>query len=150
VVDSNWNGELRDDPLEVVGAVRLAIEMPDSRFVDRDSLEAPTIVADNSWDGYFVLGPEVSDWRRRDLHSAAVTMLKNGVPVATGSGAAVVGGPLEAFCWLGRELPRLGAALAPGDAIITGTLVWPVPVEPGDHIVADFGELGSVEVRFDV
>jgi 2-keto-4-pentenoate hydratase len=138
-----------EELLDLVETVRLAIEVPDSRFVDRDAIDAPNIVADNSWDGFYILGPRVADWRQRDLRAAEVRVLRNGVEAAAGSGGAVANGPLGAFCWLARELPRIGAALAPGDAIITGTLVWPVSVAPGDAFVADFGRLGTVEVRFD-
>jgi 2-keto-4-pentenoate hydratase len=145
----NWAELSNDELLELVETVRLAIEVPESRFRDRDSLDAPTIVADNAWDGYYLIGPEVADWRQRDLSADTVGMLLNGAVVASASGATVVGGPLSAFCWLARELPRLGATLAAGDVIITGSLTWPVAVQAGDAIVADFGGLGKVEVWFD-
>jgi len=32
--------------------------------------------------------------------------------------------------------------------VITGTCVPPVPVVPGDHVLMDFGELGTIEARF--
>jgi len=50
--------------------------------------------------------------------------------------------------WLANELSRLGIALAEGQVVTTGTCVAPLAVGPADHVFADFGTLGSVELRF--
>jgi 2-keto-4-pentenoate hydratase len=44
-----------------------------------------------------------------------------------------------------RILDALGEELRPGDRVITGSIVQ-LPVEPGDDVVADLGELGKVEL----
>jgi 2-oxo-hept-3-ene-1,7-dioate hydratase len=41
-----------------------------------------------------------------------------------------------------------GAALAPGDRIIAGSVVAPVAVAPGDELQVSFGPLGTLSVRF--
>jgi 2-keto-4-pentenoate hydratase len=38
--------------------------------------------------------------------------------------------------------------LQAGDVVMTGTCVVPVPVKPGDAVVADFGAFGRVSARF--
>jgi 2-keto-4-pentenoate hydratase len=136
------------DILSAVGTVRLAIEVPDAWFRDRDALAAPSIIADNSWSGFYVLGPRVDDWRGRDLASAAVVVRRNGEEVATGSGALISKGPVACLLWLARELRSQGLAMEPGQAVITGTCTWPVAVAAGDVVVADFGPLGSLSLGF--
>jgi len=44
-----------------------------------------------------------------------------------------------------RILHAVGERLEPGDRVITGSVVQ-VPVHRGDHVVADFGALGRVEL----
>jgi 2-keto-4-pentenoate hydratase len=41
-----------------------------------------------------------------------------------------------------------GAALAPGDRILAGSLAAPLLVAPGDAVSADFGPLGRLSLAF--
>jgi 2-keto-4-pentenoate hydratase len=59
----------------------------------------------------------------------------------------VLGDPLIALTWLANELSSLGIALQAGEVVTTGTCVTPLPIEPGDQVIADFGPLGKVTVR---
>lgn len=47
--------------------------------------------------------------------------------------------------WLRRGQSR--RALKRGDYITTGSVTAPIPVEPGQHVVADFGPLGRIELH---
>jgi len=65
-----------------------------------------------------------------------------------GVGANVLGDPRVALAWLLNEVTGLGITLAAGQVITTGTCAVPIPIGPGDAVLADFGVLGSVSVRF--
>jgi 2-keto-4-pentenoate hydratase len=139
------------DILGGVSTVRLALEIPDAHYRERDSLtHAPTIVADNAWAGHYVVGPAVPEWRRLNLTSSTAAIVKNGAVAEIGSGAFVIGGPVAAFLWLARALGEMGETLEPGQVVITGTCTPVVKVVAGDRIVADFGSLGTLSVAFDV
>jgi 2-keto-4-pentenoate hydratase len=60
----------------------------------------------------------------------------------------VLGDPRIALTWIANELSRLGVALREGEVVTTGTCMQPLDVLPGDHVTADFGRFGRVEVRF--
>ncbi|TMM08165.1 MAG: hypothetical protein E6G05_01810 [Actinobacteria bacterium] len=47
---------------------------------------------------------------------------------------------------VGRLLAVVGDCIRPGDRLITGAVVQ-VPVESGDHVIADLGVLGRAEAR---
>ena len=68
--------------------------------------------------------------------------------VAEGSGANVLEDPREALSWLVNDVGSRGVSIGAGELVTTGTCVVPVPVSPGDEILADFGVLGQVETRF--
>jgi 2-keto-4-pentenoate hydratase len=61
-----------------------------------------------------------------------------------GKGANVLGDPRVALTWLVNELAGLGITLRAGQVVTTGTCLTPLPIEPGDEVMADFGTLGRV------
>jgi 2-keto-4-pentenoate hydratase len=135
-----------DDVLAAVDALHLAVELPDSRFVDFAAVGPAQLLADAACASRFVLGPEVPGWRGLDLSTAGTALWINGVEAARGSGSAVLGDPRTALAWLAAELPRYGHRLRAGDVVTTGTTTPPPTIGPGDAVRADFGELGSVEL----
>lgn len=134
--------------LAAVEALHPAIEIPDSRYDDFTIVGAPQLIADNACAHWFVLGPPApADWRALDLVRHVATGRVEGRLVREGCGANVLGDPREALTWLVNELSGLGVPLRAGEVVTTGTCLVPLPVEPGDHVVADFGPLGCVEAR---
>ncbi|MFN0028579.1 MAG: 2-keto-4-pentenoate hydratase [Acidimicrobiales bacterium] len=131
-----------------VGELLPAIEVVDHRYPDW-SLGAPSIAADNAIHGHWVSGQPVGgDWRRFDLASHQVTARIGDAVVSTGSGANVLGHPLNALAWLANELPSYGKALRAGDLITTGVCTDVFSAAAGDEVTGDFGELGAVELRW--
>jgi 2-keto-4-pentenoate hydratase len=136
--------------LAEVDTLHPAIEVPDSRYEDFAKVGGPQLIADDACAHYFVLGPQTrADWRSKDLIEHAVRGIVSGRPPRDGKGANVLGDPRVALTWLANELSRLGIALGAGQVVTTGTCMTPLEIGPGDAVMADFGELGSVEVRFE-
>ncbi|MEM9626715.1 MAG: fumarylacetoacetate hydrolase family protein [Pseudomonadota bacterium] len=137
----------RDEVIDAVDALHLAIELPSSRFSDFASVGAAQLIADNACAHEFLLGPRVDDgWRDLDLSRHPVTCRSDGKIEHRGSGGAVLGDPRTALTWLANELSSLGLDLSEGQIVTTGTSTVPLPIEPGDHITADFSDLGRVTV----
>jgi 2-keto-4-pentenoate hydratase len=138
----------RDEVSGAVAALHGAIELVDTRWVDWFKVGVASIVADNGANGALVLGPAVADWRRIDLPRARAVLRFDGRVVAEGTGAAVLGNPLDALVWLANDLSGRGYGLRAGDAVTTGTVASVYFAEPGMTVTAEFGALGTVEVRF--
>jgi 2-keto-4-pentenoate hydratase len=134
---------------DAVGAMHLAIEIPDARFEVFDTIGAAQIAADDAFHAWFVLGKAVKNWRDLDLPTQPVRALKGDRVVGEGSGANALGDPRLALTWLANHLNRRGDRLKAGDVITTGTCVKPVDIAAGDVVVADFGPLGQVTAGFD-
>ncbi|WP_214401562.1 2-keto-4-pentenoate hydratase [Pseudonocardia lacus] len=131
-----------------VAALHLAVEVPDSRFVDFATVGGPSLVADAACAGFFVLGPEVPDWRGADLAARATRIEVNGETAAVGRGDAVLGSPVTALTWLARELSGLGRDLRAGEVVTTGTTTPPPAIGPGDEVRAHFEGYGEVGFSF--
>lgn len=137
----------RDEVLAAVDALYLAIELPSSRFSDFAKAGAAQLIADNACAHQFLLGPRAEDkWRDIDLSRHPVTCRVDGKIEHEGSGGAVLGDPRAALTWLANELSSLGIELAAGQIVTTGTSTIPLPIEPGDQIIADFGDLGEIRL----
>jgi 2-keto-4-pentenoate hydratase len=133
---------------EHIDALIPAIEIVDYRF-ESWAVGALRIAADNAIHGWWVRGEPVTDWRGHDLAASAVSVTRDGELVTTGSGAAVLGHPLNVMAWLADELPRFGRQLRSGDVVTTGVATDVFEADAGESCVADFGPFGRVEVAFD-
>jgi 2-keto-4-pentenoate hydratase len=85
-------------------------------------------------------------WRGLDLADHDVRALKGDEIVATGAGRAALGDPRLALHWLVNEVARYAEGIKAGDIVTTGTCVVPVPIEVGDHVIADYGTLGRMSI----
>jgi 2-keto-4-pentenoate hydratase len=132
--------------LAAVATLHPSIEVPDSRYEDFTVVGAAQLIADNACADYFVPGPAAPDnWRSLDLARHRVTGRVNAGPLREGVGANVLGDPREALVWLVNELSQLNLTLVAGQIVTTGTCLIPLAVQSGDHVVADFGRIGTVD-----
>lgn len=139
----------QDEVLAAVAALHAAIEVPDSRFEPFEKAGGAQLIADNACTHDFVLGPAMPDvWRETDLSQHKVTISVEGKEIHDGIGANVLGDPRIALTWIANELSRYGIGLKAGQLVTTGTCATPMPVGAGDHVVADFGALGSARLGF--
>ena len=135
--------------LDAVASLHPAIEVPDSRYDDFVKVGAPQLIADNACAHDFVLGVATSAaWRSMDLVEHQVKGTVAGKLERDGKGANVLGDPRVALTWLVNELSGLGITLGSGQVVTTGTCVIPLPIAPGDEVMADFGVLGRLAIRF--
>lgn len=142
-------GASREQIMDAVEGVLPSIEIVDSRYTSWTDMNAAALIADNAAHGAWVRGELVRNWRDFDLAAQKVELHANGKLVQTGSGAAVLGHPLNVLEWLVRRLHARGTGLKAGEYVTTGVTTDVYMAEAGDRVVADFGALGTAEVSFD-
>ncbi|MCL2656274.1 MAG: 2-oxopent-4-enoate hydratase [Betaproteobacteria bacterium] len=135
------------DVLAATQGVMTCFEIVDSRIRDW-KIKIQDTVADNASCGVFVLGERLVDPRDVDLNTCGMVLEKNGEIVATGAGAAALGGPANAVAWLANTLGRLDIPLRAGEVILSGSLAAMVPVKAGDNLRVSIGGIGGCSVRF--
>ena len=126
----------------------IALEVVGRRTAGDGMPQFPGIIADFAAHCGFVAGPGVANWAEIDLAAVTVKGLVNGSATNEGSGAAVLGHPLNALAWLADALVADGGRLKAGDIVSTGTTLGIVIPQPGATITGDFGDLGTVSVTF--
>lgn len=129
-----------------VGEVCAAIELVEDRYVDFRSLDLPALVADNFFAAACVLGPPVAAGDAGDLAAVSAELIVGGASAGTGTGAAILGHPLEALAWLAGWASSRGRPLAAGEIVLLGSVVETRWVGPGDKVVVR-GDLGEVRLE---
>lgn len=124
-----------------------AVELIDSRF-QGFKFTLPDAVADNSSSSRFMIGERFYKPDNLDLRLMGMVFRKNGEVVATGAGAAVMGDPARAIAWLANKLYKVGKSIQSGEVVLSGSLSAAIAIAPGDHFIASFDGIGSVEAVF--
>jgi 2-keto-4-pentenoate hydratase len=133
---------------EAIDAYHPAIEIVDDRYVEWETLGAPTLVADDFFAAGCVLGAPVSRLAAPDLLKVAGRALINGVEAGRGTGADVLGHPHNALAWLANHLAAEGKGLHAGQIVLTGSLVKTVWLNAGDKVTMELEGLGKVRAEF--
>lgn len=139
----------RDRVAQAVGAVMPALELADDRNADYKELARHPLelIADNCWNEGAVLGTPLTTWQKVDLAAVRGIAHINGNQVGEGRGGDAMGHPLDAVAWLADHLAAEGRGLLRGDIVLTGSIVTTKTVAPGDFVLFDLQELGTVELR---
>jgi 2-keto-4-pentenoate hydratase len=120
----------RERVAQAVGGVCAAVEVVDDRNADYSTLEALSLIADNSWNAGAVLGAFSGSWD--NLEAATGIVQLNGQEIDRGFARDVLGHPFVPLTWLANHLAEAGSALRAGDVVLTGSLIpTRFPMEPG-------------------
>jgi 2-keto-4-pentenoate hydratase len=125
----------------------VGLELVGRRVADDIRLNEMAAIADFALDVAVIRGRPIPDWERQDLAAMPVRAMVDGVTVASGTGAMVLGHPLNALAWLAETLRRRGSRLRAGEVVLTGTCTGITKVTPGQTFTGRFGDLLSVQVQ---
>lgn len=138
----------RDSVAGYIDTCMVAAEIVDNRYEDFHAMGTPSLIADDFFGAGCVLGDPVTAWRSLDLQNIAGRTLLNGAEVGSGTGADVLGHPLEAVAWLVNMKEEAGETLKAGEIILTGSLVetlW--PENTGDKVAVAIEGMGTLTIN---
>jgi len=121
------------------------VELVDDRNADYATLEALSLIADNSWNAGIVVG----QWQEppKDLAGIEAVIQCNGQEVDRGHGRDALGHPYIPLTWLANFRMRTERPLKKGDIVLTGSLIrTQFPAEPCKYRY-ELAGLGAVEVE---
>lgn len=139
----------RDAVLDAVDSAFIGVEVPDVRVAGEWPFPMPVLAADNGATAGYVVGPDIPDWRTRDLDAIEVSLEIDGEP----AGENLVGpertDAIAVLVWAANELARRGYPLQAGDLVTTGSATRPVRCDAGSA-VARFRGIGEVHLTLQV
>ena len=136
-----------EEAWQAIEGVMPALEIVDTRYESYE-FQAVDNIADNSSSARFVLGAPIPREALPDLRRVQARLDRNGTELGVGSGADVMGNPVAALAWLANRLGASGTGIRAGQIVLTGGVTRAFPAGAGDHFLARFDGLGTVEVRF--
>ncbi|MCX8099632.1 MAG: hypothetical protein N3D77_00150 [Geminicoccaceae bacterium] len=136
----------REEVAAAIATIMAAIEVVDERYVDFKTVGGPTLAADNVYNAASVLGPERPFDGSLALERLAARTLVDGREVATGTGAALLGHPLDALLFAAEKRRRLGRGLEAGTFLSLGTMTMPQWAEGPASFRIEVEALGAVEL----
>src|SRR6267378_5937779 len=117
-----------------VAACIPAFELVEDGDADYKTLDAFTLVAQNTWNGGVVLGAPVTAWRGVDLERAVTRAWLNDEAAGQGKTGDALGHPFEAVAWLANLLNRRGRMLGRDMIVMTGSSITTKFPSPGDRV----------------
>lgn len=136
-----------DDVLRATEYVVPALEILSSRI----ELQGRTIVdtiSDNAAMGAMVVGDTRIAPGDVDLRWVAAMLHRNESIEESGVAGAVLGHPARGVAWLANKLAQHGDRLEAGELVLAGSFTRPIWVQPGDTVLADYRDLGTITCRF--
>jgi len=132
-----------DDVRAAIGGLSAAIELAD---VDPPPTDVRAILAGNIFNRHVLLGPV--DRERSTGEGIGCRLLVDGEEVAaTGDPAALTGELVEVVRLTAELLDACGEQLRAGEVVITGSVLPPQPVVPGQRVDVQLGPLGALALR---
>lgn len=124
------------EALQSLSLVVPFIELPDLVVAEGEKLTAPLIVFINVGARLGVTGKglpvEATEAFAARLAAMRVRVNdQNGKELASATGSAILGHPLNAVLWLAQDLERSGVSLKPGDLLSLGSFTPPMPPRAG-------------------
>ena len=136
----------RADILEAIAAALPALELVQSRYVDRQAVSALVGMADAISHFGFVAGPEQPGWRSLDLARLPVTLRFDDAVQVEKVGGNLSGDPIAPVVWLANRLLATGTHLRAGEVVTTGSCTGLLFVKPGAVVTATFEGLGTASL----
>src|SRR2546422_10579025 len=130
-----------------VAACLPAFELVEDGDADYKTLDAFTLIAQNTWNGGVVLGAPSADWRGLDLERAVTRCWINDEPGGQGKTGDAMGHPFEAVAWLANLLNRRGRTLERGMVVMTGSSITTKFPSRGDRVRFVVEGLGEVRLE---
>ncbi len=132
---------------EIVSELRVGIEPASSPLAILNQLGPAAIVSDFGNNAGLVIGPPITNWKRREPHTLPSATFVEGVPVGRGSAASIEGGPLAALAFALGCCARRGRPLRAGMHVTTGATTGIHAIRPGETARVEFEGTASVLCR---
>jgi 2-keto-4-pentenoate hydratase len=129
-----------------VDTLHVAIELLDSRYLDRKAAGELAALADNLSNGGFCHALAIRDWRGVDFLRQPAELLVDGESAARAVGGNPAGHPRRLLAWLANHCAQRGRPLAAGQIVTTGSHTGLVIAPPGARVTARFAGLGEASL----
>jgi 2-keto-4-pentenoate hydratase len=138
----------REEVVAAIASCHPAIEVLESGLVDPETATPLTKSGDLQMHGGFVYGSAFAEWRSIDFATETVQLTVDGAVRVERVGSNTAGDLMRLLPFLANEGAARTGGLKRGDWITTGSWTGNEQAVSGSSVVARFGRLGAVTLRF--
>jgi 2-keto-4-pentenoate hydratase len=138
----------REEVVATIASCHPAIEVLEAALVDPEAATPLTKSADMQMHGGFVYGPGCAEWRSIDFASETVKLTVDGAVRVERVGSNTAGDLMRLLPFLANEGAARTGGLKRGDWITTGSWTGNEQAVSASSVIARFGRLGAVSLRF--
>ena len=135
------------DVMRATRGVLPSLELVDLK-VQGEGISANDVIIRNALHGGLVVCSRLCPMDGLDLQYEGVTVEFNGELHGSGTGFEVMGNPINPVVWLANKLSEFGDYLRADETIISGSMVTPAELKPGDFVKVTYSRMGTVGARF--
>jgi 2-keto-4-pentenoate hydratase len=139
----------REEVFAAMASCHPAIEVLESGFTDNTAVAKLTGAADLQFNGAFVYGAPIANWRNIDWNNERVTLAVDGVGRVDRTGSNTSGDLMRLPVFLANEGAARTGGLRRGQWITTGSWTGNTPALAASFVTAEFCTAGRVECRFE-
>lgn len=137
-----------EDARQLVGSVRLGVEVASSPFPGINDLGPLVTISDFGNNMGLIIGPEIPGWQGFEIADWRFETRVDGASVGAATPASIPGGPLESLRACLEIAARRGRPLAAGACVSTGAVTGVHAVVVGQTAVIDLAGVGALACRF--
>ena len=137
----------REEVIHAMHTAHLAIELLESAFLDPDTTDRLSNLADSMLHGAFVHGAGVSEWHAMNFPAMTVTQSIDGLPEMQRTGNPA-GDMVRLVEWLANVGSVWAGGLRAGQFVTCGSWTGKTLAPPGAAIGVRFPELGEAHARY--
>jgi len=132
---------------DLIERCHIAVEIVGRRTLGEGLPTLHAAVADFGANVAFIDGPSIDNWKSIDLANINVTASSSGTQTNSGTGAAVLGNPLNSLLWLHNALLQQNLRLQRGDWVSTGTCLGVIAAVAGASVDVLFEGCGEMQYQ---
>lgn len=133
-----------NDAAAIVKRMLVGVELAGSPLATINALGPTVVVSDFGNNAELVLGPEVANWRDRDMTELQAETFIDEKSVGTGNAAGVFGGPLGALQFVAELCAKRGRPLKAGMLVSTGAATGIHDIVAGQQAQIAFKGIGTI------
>lgn len=137
----------REEVLDACEAVSAALEILDSRYVGFKYFSMEDVIADNSSSSHFIIGPQLTDFRKLDLKNLSMKMRVHGETKMEGNSRDISDDPVVSVIQLVELLALRGQSIPANCIVLAGAATAAINLEAGMVVSLDVEGLPSMSVN---
>ena len=147
LIDGKKINGANPDNVDFIKAIAPGFELPNSRFENFHEAGENLLIFDSACAHNLIIGEFINfDYQIEDFDDYSVEIFGDNNLLGIGNSQNVYGNPFNALKWIIEQFTKSSMKFDHDIIVSTGTCFDPIKVNKNTHYLADFGEIGKINL----